>query len=177
MFNPGEVHVEFQFYPSEGPCMGAVEEEQQEKRGPRRTDSGGEDGGRGTLPSNMTARHTILLRPFDVTVGTPAEDVLNSTRLAARAPCPGSGTYATLLYSDSYLPGVLVLAASLREVGSSYGLVVLIPLKPSADGGAPGLAVSDNTVRPGSARVCVCVCVWACVWACVCVCVRVCECE
>ena len=86
-------------------------------------------------------------RPDDLnTHGDPIEDVLNSTRLSSRAPCPGSGTYATLLYSDSYLPGVLVLAASLKQVGSAYGLVVLVPIVASADDGRPELAVSDGTV-------------------------------
>lgn len=42
---------------------------------------------------------------------------------------PERAAFVTLLYSDSYLPGVLALAESIKEVKSRHGLVVIVPEK------------------------------------------------
>ena len=77
---------------------------------------------------------TFMMRPF--TVSDPRDAIL-ALSLETRATedalvAKGSVArgrrfcYATLLYSDSYVPGVVVLAASLRKVKSAYPLLVLV---------------------------------------------------
>ncbi|KID73020.1 glycogenin, partial [Metarhizium brunneum ARSEF 3297] len=48
--------------------------------------------------------------------------------MSAADPATGEQLYATLLLSDSYLPGALVLAHSLRDAGTSKRLAVLVTL-------------------------------------------------
>ncbi|UNI24446.1 Glycogenin glucosyltransferase [Purpureocillium takamizusanense] len=48
--------------------------------------------------------------------------------MATTAAAGGEQVYATLLLSDSYLPGALVLAHSLRDAGTSRKLAVLVTL-------------------------------------------------
>jgi len=117
-----------------------------------------------TLQANVT----VDLRPF--TVSDP-RDVLSVSdlerrvqpsssessplrRLRSDSPTRGmSFAYASLLYSDDYLPGLLVLAASLREVAAKYPLLTLVPVTDRAAFDSPhgagniaaGLAVSEAT--------------------------------
>jgi len=115
------------------------------------------------------ANVTVDLRPFTM---TDPRDVLSVEDLERRLQPSPSGSslprssgdssserttfaYASLLYSDGYLPGLLVLAASLREVATKYPLLTLVPLTDrsafdahQSGGGsstATGLAVSRGT--------------------------------
>ncbi|TPX15175.1 uncharacterized protein E0L32_004733 [Thyridium curvatum] len=54
--------------------------------------------------------------------------VVNEGLLHAMAVQGGEDIYATLLLSDSYLPGALVLAHSLRDAGTTKKLAVLVTL-------------------------------------------------
>jgi hypothetical protein len=75
----------------------------------------------------------------------PPELLINSTHLVSRI-ANGAGdvsskrgrqkTYATLLYNDDYLAGVLVLAESLRRVEALHGLIVITPPRTSPGTGS-----------------------------------------
>ena len=77
----------------------------------------------------------------------PPELLINSTHLTSRV-ADGAGhvssksnigrrrTYATLLYNDDYLAGVLALAESLKRVEALYGLIVITPPRTSPGTGS-----------------------------------------
>jgi hypothetical protein len=56
-------------------------------------------------------------------------------------------TYATLLYDDSYLPGVLALQESLRNVGAAAGLLVMVAPERVSDGARRVLQASGVNYR------------------------------
>jgi hypothetical protein len=108
----------------------------------------------------LAANVTCNLRPFTTTDPRDTlsvEDLERRLRLASETQQPAAAAsfaYASLLYSDDYLPGLLVLAASLRAVGAKHPLITLVPINDhkafdadsgAASSGGAGLAVSGAT--------------------------------
>lgn len=85
----------------------------------------------------------------------PPELLINSTHLTSRV-ADGAGhvssksnigrrrTYATLLYNDDYLAGVLALAESLKRVEALYGLIVITPPRTSLGTGPDAERTGTN---------------------------------